>query len=115
MKVNPRIIELCERLTAPGHCSSNLSASEFHELADFIFDLDDATEDAIDIHAELKKQQKIAAIWVTDDVKEVRPDLTEDQCWEVLQKVDHKHDAAQGINWMVLEFWANDMFPRKKT
>ena len=37
MKPDNRIIELCERLTSPGHCPSKLSASEFHELANYIF------------------------------------------------------------------------------
>jgi len=41
MKIPPRINELCERLTSPGHCPSKLSASEFHELVDFIFSLED--------------------------------------------------------------------------
>lgn len=40
MKPDARIIELCERLVSPGHAPSKLSASELHELADFIFDLE---------------------------------------------------------------------------
>lgn len=41
MKPPKRIIELCERLTSPGHCPSKLSASEFHELVDFIYSIED--------------------------------------------------------------------------
>jgi hypothetical protein len=39
MKPDNRIIELCDRLTSAGHAPSKLSASEFHELADFIYGL----------------------------------------------------------------------------
>ena len=44
MKPPPRIIELCERLTSSGSIHGKLSASEFHEIADFIFELSEAAE-----------------------------------------------------------------------
>jgi hypothetical protein len=59
----------------------------------------------------LAKQHSIAAIWCTDDVRGVRPHLTEDQAWEVLQQVDDLHDAEWGITWTTLETVADDMFP----
>ena len=31
-----------------------------------------------------------------------RPDLTDDQCWEVLQQAERRHDSEIGINWTVL-------------
>jgi hypothetical protein len=45
------------------------------------------------------------------DVAEIRPDLTADQCREVLQKALSRHDAGIGITWDVLEIHANDLFP----
>ena len=37
--------------------------------------------------------------------------LTLEEKREVLQRVARKHDATIGINWEVIEFHINDMFP----
>ena len=60
----------------------------------------------------LAKQHSIAAIWCTDDVREMRPHLTEEQAWEVLQEVDDRHDAEWGICWTTLEVTADDLYPQ---
>ena len=65
----------------------------------------------IDFHQLLAKHRRIAIIWGTDDVHEVRPDLSEDQAWEVLQRAEHKHDANNGIGWDTLEIIADDLYP----
>jgi hypothetical protein len=59
----------------------------------------------------LAKHHSIAAIWCTDDVRAVRPHLTEEQAWEVLQQVEDIHDAEWGISWTTLETVADDLFP----
>jgi hypothetical protein len=41
----------------------------------------------------------------------IRPHLTDDQAWEVLEQVGDKHDAAWGITWITLEIVADDLFP----
>jgi hypothetical protein len=46
----------------------------------------------------------------TDDVHEVRPDLTVDEAWEVLQCVEKWHDANHGICWYTLEAAAEMLF-----
>jgi hypothetical protein len=61
----------------------------------------------IDIHALLAKRRQIAVIWSIEDVQEMRPDLTEDQCWEVLQATERRQDAEIGINWEVLSCHAD--------
>jgi len=63
------------------------------------------------VHALLAKHRSIAAIWCIDDVKGIRPHLTNDQAWEVLQEAGRKHDAEYGINWITLEIFADEMFP----
>lgn len=63
-----------------------------------------------DIHATLAERREIAIIWCIDDVKEVRPDLNEDQCWQVLQNVERHHDATVGISWEVLDIVAGILF-----
>ena len=56
-----------------------------------------------DIHDLLAKRQQIAAIWGIEDVQSIRPDLSEQQAWEVLQMVDRHKDAELGITWLTLE------------
>lgn len=64
----------------------------------------------IDIHELLAKRRHIAAIWSIEDVQQVRPDLTDDQAWQVLLEVDRHHDAELGINWLTLEILAEELF-----
>jgi hypothetical protein len=56
----------------------------------------------IDLHALLAARRQIALIWSVEDVLAVRPDLTDDEAWEVLQQAGRRHDAEIGINWDVL-------------
>ena len=58
----------------------------------------------------LAKHRKIAAIWCIEDVKAIRPDLSDDQAWELLQQVSDRHDAENGITWTTLETSADDLF-----
>jgi hypothetical protein len=60
----------------------------------------------------LAKHHSIAVIWSPDDVRRVRPRLTEEEAWAVLQQVDDDHDANCGINWTTLETTADDLFPK---
>jgi hypothetical protein len=59
----------------------------------------------------LAKSGWIASLWGVEDVQNLRPDLTFDQCMEVLEQCMDKHDAEIGINWQVIEFHAGDLFP----
>jgi hypothetical protein len=58
-------------------------------------------------HAERKE---IAKVWMVEDVLSIRPDLTEEQAWEVLQVAERRHDATIGINWDVLDYHAQSLF-----
>lgn len=53
---------------------------------------------------------KIAHVWCIDDVKGERPDLTEEQCKEVLEQVLHDVDAEVGITWDVIQDTAQSLF-----
>jgi hypothetical protein len=64
------------------------------------------------VHQLLAKHRSIAVIWCTDDVRGVRPHLTEEQAWEVLQQVEDIHDAEFGISWTTLEIVTDDLFPK---
>ena len=64
----------------------------------------------IDIHALLAERRQIAVIWSIEDVQEVRPDLSGDQAWEVLQVACKSHDATLGVTWETLECAAQSLF-----
>jgi hypothetical protein len=66
--------------------------------------------DDIDIDALLADRKQIALIWSIEDVQTVRPDLTDEQAWEVLQQVKNDHDATLGVTWDTLEWAAKDLF-----
>jgi len=67
--------------------------------------------DITKIRRRLAAHGYIAAAWHIDDVREVRPDLTDKQCMEVLIECDRRHDAEIGINWDVLRCHADELFP----
>lgn len=64
----------------------------------------------IDIQALLAERRQIVQIWSIEDVRGLRPDLNQDQAWEVLQSVDRDQDSVFGINWLTLETAAEDLF-----
>jgi hypothetical protein len=65
----------------------------------------------IDIHELLAERKLIAQIWAIEDVQEVRPDLNDEQAWEVLEFIDSKKDAELGITWTTIECFAANLFP----
>jgi hypothetical protein len=65
----------------------------------------------IDIHGLLARRKQIAAIWGIEDVQGIRPHLSREQAWEVLEQVGDNHDAERGICWTTLEIVADDLFP----
>ena len=56
------------------------------------------------------RQRQVAVIWCVADVQSVRPDLTEDQCWDVLQKCLDQHDSEWGFTWTFIKDIAADLF-----
>lgn len=64
----------------------------------------------ITIHEILAATKQIASIWGIEDVQSIRPDLSDDQAWEVLQTASREEDATIGINWDILEFHAEALF-----
>jgi hypothetical protein len=65
----------------------------------------------IDIDELLEQEHVIGHFWGIDDVQEVRPDLSDDQAWEVLQTVDRRLDSNLGINWEIVQIIADGLFP----
>lgn len=65
----------------------------------------------IDIDELLRQRKQIAIIWGIEDIQEVRPDLNDDQSWEVLQACESQHDCTIGLSWETIEITADDLFP----
>lgn len=55
--------------------------------------------------------KRIAIFWDCADVQSLRPDLNDDQAYEVLLAAKKHHDASEGINWDVLSLHADNLFP----
>ena len=86
-----------------------------HQAEDLLARLDGEGDEPFDVnhfvHRLLAKYRKIAIPWCVEDVQNVRPHLTADQAWEVLEEVKNKHHADYGISWTTLEIIADDIFP----
>ena len=57
------------------------------------------------------EDNQIAIIWSVEDVMVQCEWLTEEQALDVLYQIEHKHDATMGINWDVIHYTAEWMFP----
>jgi hypothetical protein len=68
------------------------------------------TRKTIDINAYLAKRHQIAVTWCVADVLEVRPDLSDNEAWEVLQTAKKYHDCDCGITWDTLRIHADYLF-----
>lgn len=64
-----------------------------------------------DIHRMLAERREIAIIWSVEDVLEVRPDLSMESAWAVLERCKSCHDATIGICWDIIQSIADQMFP----
>lgn len=51
--------------------------------------------------------------WYVDDVLAIRPDLTEDEAENVLERVADMHDCNIGITWDVIRIHASCLYPEK--
>ena len=49
--------------------------------------------------------------WHIEDVQNVRPDLDDDQCIDVLFALSEGFDANNGINWEVIKYTADALYP----
>ena len=59
------------------------------------------------------QDDEIAIIWSVEDVIQECDWLTREQALDVLQHIDHKHDATIGINWDVIYYNAEWMYPKE--
>jgi len=63
-----------------------------------------------DINELLAARNQIGVIWDVEDVQSVRPDLNDQEAFQVLREAKRGHDANWGINWQCLEIVAQSLF-----
>ena len=71
-------------------------------------------EDKKDFGYGYNPSNSIAIIWCIDDVKSIREDLNDEQCLDVLNYADRKHDASMGITYDILEWIADYLYPQEE-
>ena len=76
-----------------------------------LLDLMDPLEHSFDLKELLAQHGLIAHLWSIEDVQEVRPDLSDEQAWEVLQLCDRRKDSNLGITWETLDILAEELYP----
>ena len=76
-------------------------------------DLPDEDEFDVDIHELLADNRIIGHLWGVEDVQEVRPDLNDDQAWQVLQTIERRLDSQYGMNWDTIAIIADELFGSK--
>ena len=72
-----------------------------------------ATGAELDVHRLLAGRRQVAVIWSIEDVQAVRPELTDDQAWEILKRCYDKHDCEVGFTWQYIEDVADILFPEQ--
>lgn len=72
-----------------------------------------ATGARLEVRELLAARRQVAVVWSIEDVLGLRPDLTDDQAWEVLQQAYDVHDCEWGFTWTHLETVADEMFPNE--
>lgn len=72
-----------------------------------------ATGARLDVHELLAARKQVAVVWDIEDVQGGRPDLTDDQAWEVLEECRRKHDCESGFTWTYIKDMAGIVFPER--
>jgi len=63
----------------------------------------------------LKELGYLPTLWGIDDVKDQAEErgfeITDEQAWEVLERMDRRHDASIGITWDTIDAELDDLDP----
>jgi len=60
-----------------------------------------------------KLLRKIQNTWCLEDVFQQNENLTDEQASKVLEAVRDNFDAEQGINWEVIDYWIDELYPEE--
>lgn len=101
--------DLVARITSAPRPTFNLSQRRFLESR--LAKLRAALEDERDTRESLRDRRQVAIVWGVEDVLSVRPDLTPDHAWEVLEQCEELHDSEHGFTWTHIWCVAGHLFP----
>jgi hypothetical protein len=57
--------------------------------------------------------RSIQIAWTTDDVQLARPDLTENQSWEILKSIQNENNHHIEVNWDTIGGMATWLYPEE--
>jgi len=57
--------------------------------------------------------RSIQIAWTTDDVQLARPDLTENQAWEILKAIQNENNHRIEVNWDTIGGMATWLYPEE--
>lgn len=100
---------ICEELQ--GTSLSVPAEIDIAELCDF----NDLHEAELDLEDLLLTNRMIGQFWATGDLQNIRPDLSEEQAWQVLQQADGRQNPHDPISLEVLSRIAESLFPSPPT
>jgi len=89
------------------HVPATVDLDDMMEFADFVNISEEIEQNIDDL---LTAQRMIGIIWQIEDVKGRRPELSDQQCWDVLQTMQREHDCGLGISWDTIESTAESLF-----
>jgi hypothetical protein len=87
-----------------------MSKQEINEVVDFLSQPENfmlGREVADEIFA---TQGFVAFLWGVDDIRCVKggQNLTNEECFEILDIMERNHDANIGVNWDVIRYYVSD-------
>lgn len=73
-------------------------------------------ESELDLHELLRENRMIGHFYTVDDVRQLRPHLTDDQAWQVLEAIDKSVKLAPeyGMSWDGIRDTADSLFPAQE-
>ena len=66
-------------------------------------------------------ENSICIIWCIDDIKSAMKnrqnpiEITDDECMEILDNMERRHDASLGITWDTIDYHLDEFVQRKES
>jgi hypothetical protein len=114
----PALLRLARQVVSAKDTQASVPVDMFDAATRILarIDADDPVAEPAEpgIHDLLARRQKIAVLWSVEDVQADRPDLSDEEAWQVLQAVEANHDCNNGITWTTLRMTADHLYPEAK-
>jgi hypothetical protein len=83
---------------------------------DMFLEYSELDDTELDLHELLREHRMIGHFYTVDDVTHLRPHLTDDQAWQVLQAIETSVQLAPeyGMSWDGIRDTADSLFPSRE-